>query len=154
MIFVECKPDALLARELTGRPRREFNHSFKGKYEAIYLLSRQTGSIALLDEDPGAVQPRYLQALREEQSLGGHGLKVLRHEPRQNRVVLLCPRLEEWVIGAAEQAGVDLKTPYNLPTNAVELHKEINVDLRKFQRLVEDLKDCERFRQLARQLRS
>jgi len=46
-----------------------------------------------------------------------------------------------WVLEAAKEVGIDMKK-YNLPTDATELHKQINAKINGFNKLLEDLKQA------------
>ena len=140
MIYVECKPDLTLVKTLTGITRREITHELKGKGEICNRLKKTTKCKGLIDEDPSSGQPRYVREARLENDLTEHDIRVLRHDQTDNRLIVICPRLEEWVLAAARQAGVNV-SKYNLPTNAVKLHSEINIVLDKFEKLLVDLKD-------------
>ncbi len=146
MIYVECKPDEVLVRVLTGLPRREVIHEIKGKPRIVDKISKLQNSTGLIDEDPGGVQPVYLKRMGVVQDLLQRGLRILQ-DTKENRIIVICPRLEEWVVRAAMEARVDLRQ-YTLPDDPQRLHQVINDDLRKFQRLVEDLKDTDRLRAL------
>ncbi|MBI2873062.1 MAG: hypothetical protein HYY00_07755 [Chloroflexi bacterium] len=153
MIFVECKPDAALVRRLIGLPRREVVHEIKGKPEVCKRLSASENCTALVDEDPRSVQPKYMQNIRSWQTPAGMGIRF--HDSSQhNRLVLLCPKLEDWVLQAAGDVRLHLAN-YSLPRDAEALHSVINVDIEKFERLLEDLLEanCERLRLLERVLR-
>lgn len=142
MIFVECKPDLTLVKSLTNITRRGITHEFKGRGEICNRLRKQSGCKGLLDEDPPSAQPRYIKEARLENDLSEHEIKVLRDD-NNNYLIILCPRLEEWILGAAREAGKDVRK-YNLPNNAAKLHREINITLDKFVKLLEDLKDSSR----------
>lgn len=143
MIFVECKADEVLVRTLTGLPRREVIHELKGKPEVVKKVSEHNGSKGMVDEDPQATQPRYLKLMEVVRDLDQRGLRLL-GDARDNRIVLLRPRLEDWVKRAAQDAGVPL-ADYSLPDDPERLHQVINVDLRKFERLANALTGCDRF---------
>lgn len=49
------------------------------------------------------------------------------------------PRLEEWILKAAREAGVDMRN-YGLPDDADQSHKVINIRSRQFVNLLEDIK--------------
>lgn len=151
MIYVECKPDAILVQVVTGLPIRQVIHEIKGKSGVLNQMQSRNNSVGLVDEDPGATQPRSLTEMRTVQELREGGLQ-LKQDSRGNRLVLLCPRLEEWVAVAARDAGV-LPSQFNLPNDPKRLHEVINVDLSKFRRLLEALTDTPRLRTLAGLLR-
>ena len=47
----------------------------------------------------------------------------------------MSPNLKEWIIGSAREIGLKLKS-YGLPDKGGDLHRMINLDLRKFQDLI------------------
>jgi len=143
MIYVECSPDFALVQSLTTITRRGITHELKGKGGVCNQLRKHTKCKGLLDEDPSGTQPRYMKEAKLENDLAKHDIKVLHHSSTDNRLIVLCPRLEEWILKAAQEAGIDVKK-YNLPNSATQLHREINISLDKFEKLLEDLKDSSR----------
>ena len=138
MLYVECKADETLVRIL-GLPRREISHELN-KDEVLKQLAKQSRCLGMVDEDPRSPRPvqfgRMVVAAEYEQL----GLRVYADNPQSNRVIVLRPRLEEWLTRAAQDAGLNLNNPrYNLPRNPVQLHQQINNDLRKLERLLTDL---------------
>jgi len=140
MIYVECYPDLAIVKSLTRVTRRGIIHEFKGKGEICNRLRRQTNCKGLVDEDPSSGQPHYMKEARLEKDFSEHEIKVLHDDTNNNYLVILCPRLEEWVLKAAREAGTDVRK-YKLPNNAAKLHGEINIALDKFERLLKDLKN-------------
>jgi hypothetical protein len=155
MIYLECKADQTLVRALTRLPGREISHE-RNKSEVAKSLSETRNALGMVDEDPTApTQPPYLTRMRTLRDMPDRGLKVLVDEPRGNRVVVLCPRLEDWIIRAAQEATLDLTDPrYNLPNTAKRLHETINIDLRKFERLLQDLAGAPRVISLREELQA
>ena len=140
MLYVECLPDETLVRRLTGFPKREIIHQLKGKYEVLENLATQSNSTAMVDEDPNTNQPRYLERMQVREDDLSQGLQLRVDDGRANRVVVLRPRLEEWLVQSAHDTGIQLNEPrYNLPDDAKQLKKVINRDLRKLERLIDDL---------------
>ena len=139
MIFIECKPDLALLKSLTSIPRREITHEFKGKGEICNRLRKLSNCTGLIDEDPDSGQPLYVKEAKLENDLSEHEIKVLHHSQTDNRLIVLCPTLEEWILRATRQAGINIRN-YSLPNNARRLHREINISLDKFEKLLEDLK--------------
>ena len=137
MIYTECKPDSALVRTL-GIQKKQIIHQ-QGKPEVCKQLAKRENWMGLVDEDPSSVQPSYLKRLQVKENLPTYGLKILNDNSKNNDLFVLCPLLEEWVLKAAKEAGIDIKR-YNLPDDGEQLHKVINLDLRKFERLVNDLK--------------
>lgn len=54
-------------------------------------------------------------------------------------MITLQPRLEEWVLKIAHEVNIPVEK-LGLPENAVKLHERVNVNLDKFERLIEDVK--------------
>ncbi|MFC1937465.1 hypothetical protein ACFLWY_02755 [Chloroflexota bacterium] len=147
MIFIECKPDLALVRTITKVTRKEIAHEFKGKGGVCAQLRYRNNCIGLVDEDPSSPQPRFIQEAELKEDLSQHDIKVLHHGSSDNYILLLCPRLEEWVLKAAKEASVDVGK-YGLPGDAARLHGVININLDKFEKLLDDLKDVDRLRKL------
>ena len=153
MIFFECCADEVLVRNITNISKRELVHA--GNKAAVCKKLQKTGnSKGLVDEDPGSTHPRYIQRLQPGEDLSRHDLKILHDNPNDNAVIVLCPRLEEWILKAAGEAGIDVRE-YGLPDRENKLHAVINTDLRKFERVLGELKErnSERLERLAGLLR-
>lgn len=137
MIYTECKPDSSLMRIL-GIPKRQIIH-LQGKPEVCKQLEKRERLMGLVDEDPFSVQPSYLKRLSVKEDLATYGLKILNDISKHNVLIILSPRLEGWILKAAKEADIDIKR-YNLPNSEEKLHEEINTDLRKLERFLNDLK--------------
>lgn len=151
MLWVEGNADLTLVRTLLRLPRNEVLLSHGGRDLILKDLARQSNWMALLDEDPANPLPVYLTRMTLAADFPMLGLRVLEHRAQNNRVILLRPRLEEWLLRAAGDAGLDVGgRRYNLPSSPTQLHREINLDLRKVERLVADLTEADspRIRQL------
>ena len=116
MIYVECKPDELLVRQVTNLPRRQVIHEAKGKGGVFNRLMRYRNLVAMVDEDPGATQPTYMRHLSLNQDMANLGLRLYFDSSRNHRVVVLCPRLEEWLLRAAGDLEFDMERTYRLPS--------------------------------------
>ena len=152
MIYVECKSDFALVKSITGIPRREITHE-GGKPRVCQRLERQENCKGLVDEDPSRAQPRYIRKLRLANDLFQYELRELCDESRNNRLIILCPKLEDWILKAAKEADLRMKK-YGLPDTPRELHQVINLDPRKLERLLPDLKNLERVKTLRKLLGS
>jgi len=71
------------------------------------------------------------------------GIRLLHDASRNNYVIVLCPRLEEWVLNAAKEMQIDLEK-YDLPEDGERFHREININLEKFKKLITELKSSSR----------
>ena len=137
MIYIECKPDSALVKTL-GVPRREIIH-LGGKPELCKQLEKRENCKGLVDDDPFSIQPPYLKRLHVKENLSNYWLKVLNDNSNNNSLIILYPRLEEWILKAAKEARVDVRR-YGLPDDGDKLHRMINTNINKFEKLVGDLK--------------
>ncbi len=139
MIYLECYPDETLAKSL-GIPKAKITHSFS-KGNVCNKLEKNIGSTGLVDEDPYSTQPTYIEKLRLTENK--EDVKILHDDQSGNRVIILCPNLEEWILKAVTEAKMDI-SKYGLPNDSDELHKAINTNLKKFDALLAELKQKSR----------
>lgn len=138
MLYVECKADETLARHL-GLPRREVRHELN-KDEVLKQLAKQSHCLGMVDEDPNSPRPIQFGQMVVRDDYDQLGLRVYDDAARHNQVIMLRPRLEEWLLRAARDARLDVSDrQYNLPASPARLHREINLDLSKVERLIDDL---------------
>ena len=149
MIYVECKPDIILVKSLIKISKREIIHA-GNKPEVCKRLEKRENCIGLVDEDPWSIQPSYMKKMNVE-DLSEYQLKILR-DKKDNQLVVLCPMLEEWMLKTAKEAQVKLRN-YKLPNDAIRLHEIININLKKVEKLIKDLKNCNRMKTLKKYLR-
>ena len=138
MIYVECKPDFILVNNL-GASKKEIIHG-GGKAEVCRKMMKTENCIGLVDEDPASIQPPYLRKLKIKTELSQHGIKILKDDKRNNYLIILCPKLEEWIIKATIEAKIDIRK-YNLPNDPDKLHSIININIKKFEKLLVKLKE-------------
>lgn len=65
------------------------------------------------------------------------GISVLK-AGNDSRLVVLYPRLEQWILEAAKEARVDIKK-FGLPNDEITLHEIININLEKYKELLKVL---------------
>jgi hypothetical protein len=134
-LFVECKPDETLAFAL-GVSRRDLEHA-GNRAGVCAQVSRRNGTTGMVDEDPGAATPHYMKTLAGEPM--EHEIRVLCDSQRKNRLVVICPRLEEWLVQSAKSSGLKM-TDFGFENdNGLHLHREINNRLTNLERLVNAL---------------
>ena len=114
MIYVECKPDELLVRQVTDLRRRQVVHEAKGKGGVCNRLMKNRDLVAMVDEDPEATQPTYMARLSLRNESAELGLKLYLDSSRNNRIVVLCPKLEDWLLSAADDSGLSMSA-FGLP---------------------------------------
>jgi len=65
----------------------------------------------------------YLKKLTIHSNLHNHGIKVLYDSGNNNFLIVLCPRLEDWIINAGE-SNLDTRR-FGLPNDQPKLHEVI-----------------------------
>jgi hypothetical protein len=134
-LFVECKADETLVLAL-GATRQQVEHA-ANRAGVCAQLARREGVIGMVDEDPDSAPQSYMKSLLQES--WEHGVRVLTDKERGNRVVVLSPRLEEWLVESAKSAGLKM-TDFGFESDSgLQLHSEINQRLRNEQNLIEAL---------------
>ena len=136
--LVECKPDRVMIDALTATPKRNIIHAGNKSGVIKRLIKNYENSKGIVDEDPGSPEPKYLQRFKEIEELKDYSIRVLHYASRNNYLIILRPRLEDWILRAAGQSNIDVKK-YGLPDDPVILHAEINLHIDKFERLIKDL---------------
>ena len=136
-VLIECNADKIFIQVL-GIPKRNIEHA-GGKGNICRKLSRFGKYIGLMDEDPNTIQSRYLENLIQSQNIEPqHRLKIIHDRDRRNLIIIVCPRLEEWILDAAEEAGVSL-TDFGLPETADRLHQVNTLRPVNWQRALHEL---------------
>jgi len=136
MYYVECNPDKALLCTL-GISKKQVIHSYS-KGNVCRRLQKTANVIGLVDEDPKSAQPSYIKTLKLINTKDE--IKLYFDSKTDNRLIMLCPRLEDWIVLAARSANEDI-TKYGLPDNANVLHTVINIKQRNYQQLIEDIRD-------------
>jgi len=135
MIYLECEPDKALVKAL-GVPRKEIRHMFS-KGNVCNRLEKSKSSKGMVDEDPESAQPSYIGKLKPFSSR--HGIKVLLDERNQNYLIVLCPRLEDWVLNVTKEVNIDV-LEYGLPSDPNKLHEVLNIKLGKFKDIIDKIR--------------
>lgn len=136
MIAVECYADTRLVLTL-GATTASVNHA-RGKGHVLDVLRTGRADVGLIDEDPGSAEYPEMRNYRLTENL--KGIQLLRHIGAVNRrVILICPRLEDWMLGRARTCGVD-PSAFGLAANPRALHDSGRFDRHpQFRRFVEKL---------------
>lgn len=133
IINLECKPDERLVMCLGIRRKEIRHHNDKG--QVCNALKKSEEQRGLIDEDPGSAQPTYLRGL----NIVSDELGIRELEDRNgNAIIILKPKLEDWLIAACEESQIDL-SDYSLPNSSNHLHKEINYKLNRLEEVIEAL---------------
>jgi len=149
MIFVECYPDEVLVRVL-GIARKEITHAHS-KGNVYNRVMKKRNCLGMVDEDPESSEPSYIKKLQKQWQR--NEVVLLLDGASNNSIIVLRPRLEEWVLKAAEECKVKIED-FGLPSNAHQLHKTLGSDTDNFKKLVEAIKaKSQRIKTLAEVLR-
>lgn len=121
MILLECDNDEALVRGLGITRSLISHHAGKPRVAKALRLSRIPNSIGLVDQDPGATPPPYLQQFSmvdDERSLG---LKRLKHRTENKWLIEIQPDLEPWLYRMASIAQVRA-SDFHLPLKHSDVH--------------------------------
>lgn len=134
-VIVECNPDEILVLTL-GLSKGEVAHQ-NSKGEVCNYHAKTEIKIAIIDEDPGSGQPKYLQDFITE--IAKFGVRKLVNKNTGKIILIIKPRLEEWIIAQCLQSNINPETFY-LPKEAKRLKDVINLRLTHFENLLKELK--------------
>jgi len=133
-IYVECKPDKVVAKiifEKIGLKTKIIHET--GKSRVVKKLLNQENTIGVIDEDPTSIQPAGLEKFKLKHEDKRFNYKILQTK-NNSKLIMLVPRLEEWIIKLSKQTKIDLKK-FNLPNDPTQLHRIINtktINLEKY----------------------
>ena len=117
-VCVECDPDGLVLEKAGIDGAIIFHEGGIGR--VTYKVDSRPGTAGMIDEDPEGTIPRALANF--EQFGQEHGMKLLyRYNSPMQTLVVLCPRLEEWLYARAREIGVD-PDKYGLPSDPDRYH--------------------------------
>lgn len=133
-IIVECKPDEILAKSL-GLTKKEIAHQ-PNKGEVCNLLMKTNISLAIIDEDPNSGQPKYLSKYTHKEDK--HDVINLHLKSENKTILILKPRLEEWILKRCKESAIEPETHF-LSSNNKKLKDEINYHLINFSKLLDEL---------------
>lgn len=155
MVFVvECKADRALVKILTSASKKKLIHGGNKTGVLEVLLKGCESSTGVIDEDPWSPQPPDMQKFRIKQHITRYNLKILHQAHKNNSLIVLCPRLEEWILQAAKETHIS-PNQHGLSNNAAELRKQITAKTDKFEKFVKALQNkSKRLKELRKQLTS
>ncbi|MGQ4892044.1 MAG: hypothetical protein ACP6IP_06100 [Candidatus Njordarchaeia archaeon] len=140
-IYVECLPDQELAKVIFKEISKKFQiYHEMGKSRVIKALLKSKKAIGLVDEDPWSHQPSAIHEFVVVENNQKLGTKIFISRDNRAKLVLLSPRLEDWLIRICEKSNIKMEK-YNLPNDPEQLHGIINYRLNNFKRLLRDLEE-------------
>lgn len=147
IILVECYPDTSLLRAL-GVSKKQLRHE-RCKGEVVKRVLKFDSAIGLIDEDPQSAQPRDLNNYKQVQA--AEGLRLLsRRDDKNKRLIIICPRLEDWLIQRARLSSVKPET-HRIPNDPNHLHNIPRYEQKEgFPRLLAELKEQDKGMHLLR----
>jgi hypothetical protein len=90
----------------------------------------------MVDEDPGSAPHSYEKRLVLQNET--HGIKFYLDKERNNKVVVLKVKLEDWILSICKKSNIDV-AGFGLPDKPNDLHKTINNRLPAFDKLLDHL---------------
>jgi hypothetical protein len=106
------------------------------KGNVIKRLKDRPGDVGIVDEDPGSILGQSHELANYHEIERGEGLQLLaRSGSHGQRLIVLCPIVENWLMDRADICGIDPKQ-YHLPRTGKELkgllHYEEKEGFRRF----------------------
>ena len=148
IFFVEDGPHKSLLCFLGIGQKRIFIMGAKGN--VIGKLKDHPSDTGMVDEDPDSAQPHDLSNYTQVPATEGLRLRLRRGNTGQ-RLIVVCPRIEEWLIQRAMICGIDPRQ-YHLPSTPKELHNIPRYEQKDgFPRFLAELNDRDRGMDLLRQ---
>ena len=146
-VLVECYPDWEVLHFL-GVPRKQLLHE-PSKGRIVTRLKDLPGVTGVVDEDPASARPRDLDSYQE--SSDAEGLRLLtRQGSGGQRLIVLCPRLEEWLMQRARSSGIKADD-YGLPRDPDRLHSVPHYEQKEgFRQFLAALNNCDKGMSLLR----
>jgi len=136
-IVVECNPDEKLVKAL-GAFRKNVIHQ-PNKGAVCNFLKKNREYIGIVDEDPGSAKPSYLNEFKVvHQNNTELGFIVLQHPVHKTKVIVVQPRLEEWVINCCKRSNLIL-SKFGLPEDPKRLHSVLPSKLELFRKVIVEL---------------
>lgn len=134
-IFIECDADKALivSLEITTK---HITHA-RGESRVCKAIMRKAKVVGVTDEDPQGTHPSYLKELTL--LFEDNHFRILKNRKNDSYLIVLRPRLEEWILRAGLLASVRIEE-FGLPNDARKLHEIINLNLSKFRVLLDTLK--------------
>ncbi len=80
-------------------------------------------------------------------------MRIYAHNSLDSYIIMLRPRLEEWILEACKEAGIDPQD-YDLPRDPDKFHQIVNIRFNEFSKLLRDLyaKNAKRLMALKKKL--
>jgi len=135
---LECLADKTFLSKIHPQSIKGIVHSGNKTKVLDDLIKNYDNSIGIIDEDPWSYPPIALKQFIKYANSRNNYFEILQDLNRNNFLIMLKPRLEEWVLQAALVSNLKV-TDYDLPLNGDDLHAIININITNFSYLLDDL---------------
>lgn len=130
-IYVECYADEDFLMNL-GIAKKAIRHH-ENKYELIKALENNKNIIALIDADPNSKSEKILDQYNLINDK--EGIKYYYDKKSGNKIFLIYPQLEGWLINEAKKNNLSL-TKFGLSDQYSELHKKLHKSRDKHKQII------------------
>ncbi|MBX2914354.1 MAG: hypothetical protein KF856_03670 [Cyclobacteriaceae bacterium] len=128
MIYYECHADRAFLEGLGfGSSELNKNHRF-GRSRVLATVQEKVNSDALIDEDPFKGRDDFLKKLLKECVIYQDNALIYCKDKNENKIIILRPDLENFVLVVAKDLRVDLLKEFKLPKNFDDLHDLLRVE--------------------------
>lgn len=134
MPYYECENDKLFLEALKIKLERK-EHA-RGKGNICKKLKEGNYLVGLVDEDPGINPPSYYNKLKKINTV--HNINIYEDSKHNNKIVELCPDLENWLINLFRNHRIDFQQN-DLPENAEKFKILSKTQNKKVKELIETL---------------
>lgn len=112
------------------------------KGNVIKKLKDRPGDVGIVDEDPSSIQTQSHELAKYQVMGSGEGLQLLaRRGSGGQRLIVLCPIVEDWLMDRARACAIDPRQ-YYLPGTAKELKGLLHYEEKDgFLRFLNELSD-------------
>ncbi len=150
-VLVECDNDQGLVQSVLGL-RIELDHH-PGRMAVCQRLRGLTiPTRAMVDQDPDTPHPSYLLSLGKPRFFAERDLALLKDRKRGHLVVIVCPRVEDWVLATAAAADVNPEE-FGLPSTPGQFKHAAHDNPVRYAMLLKKLKPTARMNILRELLR-
>lgn len=123
MTFFESHADETLLRQVGLQSKELKGGHSQGRSKVCGKLSKSKESFGLIDEDPGSAHDPYLAALHKiKPAYQDTNIILIEDIKRGNKLAIIRPNLEGWVVKIAKDKKVDLDKNYALSMKQKVLH--------------------------------
>lgn len=130
MIYLECYGDEALVKSL-GATSKMIKHTFS-KGEVCNMLRKDSNAIGIIDEDPYSGKPQYEKFMLDRVVFENSNLILCLDQSSKNRLVIIRPKLEDFVLKLADDCKV---SDNRIPNTAKGLYDYLTLkrNTRKFE---------------------